>query len=246
MTRRKPDSFAEPRPLVEWSSSSLARLHSSVSATISRGQVMSTPPKTFKCVLIGDDNAGKTSLLHTYASGRRPSPTNGSLDALDKMVHVTAHHLNSTYELQLFDTLAGAGHLRSRLTAYSAYRDTDCVLLCADLTEPSRWKPLETDWKTELEQHLCGVPLVVAGTKAEARDAIESSDAGAGEAVGTERARRAAARLGAAAYRECSTVTGDGVAAVFADVLEAALHPQKRLPTRPLSVLDLWDKFTAR
>ena len=211
---------------------------------ILRAPAMSTSPTTFKCVLIGDDNAGKTSLLHTFASGRRPSPSAGSLETLEKMVHVTSHHLNATYELKLFDTLAGPGQLRSRLTAYSAYRDTDCVLLCADLTEPSRWRLLETEWKRELEQHLPGVPLVVAGTKAEARDAIESSAAGAGEAVGTDRAQRIAARLGAAAYRECSTVTGDGVAAVFADVLETALHPQRRLPTRPLSVRDLWDKFT--
>ncbi|XP_043194096.1 rac-like GTP-binding protein 2 [Amphibalanus amphitrite] len=207
---------------------------------------MSLPPRTIKCVLIGDDNAGKTSLMHTYASGRRPSPSSSCLESLSKMVHVTAHHLNATYELQLFDTLSGAGQLRSRLTAYSAYRDTDCALLCADLTEPSSWRRLEADWKAELDTHLAGVPLVVAGTKAEARDAIEASDAGAGEAMGSERGRRVAARLGAAAYRECSTVTGDGVAAVFADVLEAALHPQRRLPTRPLSVRDLWDKFTAR
>lgn len=207
---------------------------------------MTSSPISIKCVLVGDPHVGKTSLLHTFSSGRRPSPSDGSLCSLPSLVTVTTHHQNRSYQLQLFDTNGCPTQLRSRLTAYAAYRAPDVILLCADLTEPASWPRLETVWRQELQQHQPLVPLVLAGTKAEARDAIQASALGHGEVVGLERGRRMAAKLGAAAYRECSTVTSYGVAAVFAEVVETALHPDRRLQSRPLSVRDLWDRLSSR
>ncbi|XP_037080975.1 rho-related GTP-binding protein RhoQ-like [Pollicipes pollicipes] len=119
---------------------------------------------TIKCVLVGDDRAGKTSLLHTFADGRRPSLPPESLCSLPQMVHVTLHHMNTAYDLQLVDTAGGTTQLRSRLTAYSAYRDAGVVVLCADLTEPAAWPRLEADWRVELEQYASRAPFLLVGT----------------------------------------------------------------------------------
>ncbi|XP_037080967.1 rho-related GTP-binding protein RhoQ-like [Pollicipes pollicipes] len=96
------------------------------------------------------------------------------------MVHVTLYHMNTAYDLQLVDTAGGTAQLRSRLTAYSAYRDAGVVVLCADLTEPAAWPRLEADWRVELEQYASRAPFLLVGTKAEARDAIQASAAAFG------------------------------------------------------------------
>jgi small GTP-binding protein len=126
---------------------------------------MNTGNTRIKCVLLGNENAGKTSLLNRYISNSfndAPHTTIGC-DLKTSSINCGGTQVN----MDIWDT-AGQERFRSILSMY--YRNALVVLLCIDLT---RKNPIDqiNYWLDELDQN-CDTPnriICIVGTKSDIR-----------------------------------------------------------------------------
>ena len=116
-----------------------------------------------KCVLLGDANAGKTSLVSRYVNGDFHSKTQTTVGCAFK--NKTLVKKKWDVRLDIWDT-AGQEKYRSLLPMY--YKDAKVVLLCLDLSEEN--PNLESDiqyWMDQLDNN-CNVDdreIFFVGTK---------------------------------------------------------------------------------
>lgn len=95
---------------------------------------------TYKVILLGPSNAGKTSLFEVLSRMRvekMPDPTSTICCSKTQVHRVLKHPLTGTprqYSVDVWDT-AGQERFHSLVAGYT--RDADAVLLCVDLAEPA-------------------------------------------------------------------------------------------------------------
>eukprot|EP00753_Platysulcus_tardus_P004329 PLAT12531.5.p1 GENE.PLAT12531.5~~PLAT12531.5.p1 ORF type:complete len:194 (+),score=42.13 PLAT12531.5:286-867(+) len=176
-----------------------------------------------KLVAVGDGAVGKTSLLLTEETGVFP---------LDYMPTVFSGHFTSHitvgdefFEAQLWDTAGQDDYDRLRPLAYPG---ADIFLLCFSIACRPSFDNVTTKWVPEIQHHCPDVPFVLCGTKTDLRDDADTLArlAARGQSVvSEEEGRELAESVGAAAYVECSALTGDGVAALF----EAAVRSSQKV-----------------
>ena len=82
-----------------------------------------------KCVLLGDQGVGKTSLVHRYILDRYHSFNETTIGASYNAKPIVYN--NTTYKLDIWDT-AGQERYRSMVPLY--YRNANVVFLCIDLS----------------------------------------------------------------------------------------------------------------
>jgi len=117
-----------------------------------------------KCVVVGDGAVGKTCMLISYTTNTFPKdyvPT--IFDNFFTNVMVDGQVVN----FHLWDT-AGQGEWDK--LRYLAYPETDCFILCYDISNKDSLANLKQKWMTEITQHRPGVPYVVVGTKRDLRE----------------------------------------------------------------------------
>jgi len=116
-----------------------------------------------KCVVVGDGAVGKTCMLISYTTNTFPKdyvPT--IFDNFFTNVMVDGKVVN----FHLWDT-AGQGEWDK--LRYLAYPETDCFILCYDISSKDSLANLKQKWMPEITQHRPGVPYVVVGTKRDLR-----------------------------------------------------------------------------
>jgi len=117
-----------------------------------------------KCVVVGDGAVGKTCMLISYTTNTFPKdyvPT--IFDNFFTNVMVDGQAVN----FHLWDT-AGQGEWDK--LRYLAYSETDCFILCCDISSKDSLINLKQKWQPEIIQHRPGVPYVVVGTKRDLRE----------------------------------------------------------------------------
>ena len=117
---------------------------------------MSSSP--VRCVLVGDEDVGKTSLLITYLTNRFPEiyvPT--ILDSSAVNVKIK----NKTYTLGLFDT-------STALT--QDYLKTDVFLLCFSFDKPLSLQNIEEIWLPMLQMNNPKAKIVLVGLKSDLKN----------------------------------------------------------------------------
>ncbi|KAG8185869.1 hypothetical protein JTE90_004411 [Oedothorax gibbosus] len=173
-----------------------------------------------KCVLVGDGAVGKTSLIIGYTTNGYPKeymPT--AYDKYSVIVNVN----NKPIRLQICDT---AGQDDFDALRPLCYPRTDVYLLCFSVVYPTSFHNAREKWLPEIRRHSPRVPVLLVGTQADLRadiDTLIDLATYREQPVSREEGREMAARLGAAAYVECSAVTRRNLKEVFDSALLAAL-----------------------
>ncbi|CAL8107574.1 unnamed protein product [Calicophoron daubneyi] len=178
-----------------------------------------------KLVIVGDGACGKTCLLIVFSKDQFPEvyvPTVfenyvADIDVDDKRV-----------ELALWDTAGQEDYDRLRPLSYP---DTDVILMCFSIDSPDSLENIPEKWTPEV-RHFCDqVPIILVGNKKDLRH-DEATKAELRrmklEPVKYEEGQAMAAKIGAAAYLECSAKTKEGVREVFECATKAALAKKKK------------------
>lgn len=126
--------------------------------------------RTFKIIVIGDSNVGKTCLTYRFCGGmflKNPEATIG-VDFRERTLDLDGEII----KLQIWDT---AGQERFRKTMVEHYyRNVHAVIFVYDVTSMSSFESIPT-WIEECRRHSVGtmVPRVIVGNKCDLRDRQE-------------------------------------------------------------------------
>ena len=170
-----------------------------------------------KCVIIGDGQVGKTSLLVTYESGEFPSEY---IPNLFGGYDVTVSIAEETYNLVFWDD-CGCGAPYDGLPPVP-FPSASVYLVCFSVVEPDSYENIKECWVRDIKHHYPNIPFLLLGTKVDLRGDRATLDKLAKkqeEVVSKEEGERMAERLKAAKYLECSALTREGVKNVFDEVI---------------------------
>ncbi|KAK7104157.1 cell division control protein 42 homolog [Littorina saxatilis] len=154
-----------------------------------------------RCVVVGDDAVGKTSMLMGYATNRYPTQHVPSVfDNYAGSVKVAGRSLH----LEIIDTLEEDESPSIRL---SEYPGTNIFVVCFSVVRPETLSHVEDIWLPEIRAHAPQTPFILVGTQADLRDSDEICNMlkeKGQEPVSPTQGSAAARRIGAACYIECS------------------------------------------
>ena len=163
-------------------------------------QVEVRNPKIIKCVLIGDEGVGKTSLLITYTRNKFPEFYVPNI--LDKCA-VNVQLNKKTYTLGLFDTT-------SNYEQDISY--TDVFLLCFSLDKPASLQNAKEKWFPMIKMNNAKANIILVGLKSDLNTNISLTKL---ECVTKE--------LGCTKYLQCSAKFQIGIRSVFNEVIRVSL-----------------------
>ncbi|CAG0879711.1 unnamed protein product [Darwinula stevensoni] len=136
------------------------------------------PTKTFKIIVIGDSNVGKTCLTFRFCNGRFPSKTEATIgvDFREKVILVNGEPI----KLQLWDT-AGQERFRKSMVPHY-YRNVHAVVFVYDITKIQTFESLPT-WIEECNKHQLTyeIPRILVGNKCDCKETSQ---------ISTQRAQR--------------------------------------------------------
>uniref|UniRef100_A0A8V1A9X0 Ras homolog family member F, filopodia associated n=1 Tax=Gallus gallus TaxID=9031 RepID=A0A8V1A9X0_CHICK len=119
--------------------------------------------KEVKMVIVGDGGCGKTSLLMVYAKGAFPEQYAPSV--FEK--YATSITIGKKEViLNLYDTAGQEDYDRLRPLSY---QNTNVVLICYDVMNPTSYDNVADKWYPEVNHFCQGVPLVLIGCKTDLR-----------------------------------------------------------------------------
>lgn len=184
--------------------------------------------QTFKCVLVGDEDVGKTSLLLSYITNSNSAAGLNVFEKGSANVVIDGNRIT----LGLWDTTVEAEFDRLRPLAYPK---TDVFIICFSLIEPRSYESVREKWHPEVRHHCPGVPVILAGTMLDLRDdkqIIEELSGAEMEPITYQQGLAMAHEINATKYLECSAFTQAGVRSVFDEAIRAVLYPSGRPKTR--------------
>jgi len=182
--------------------------------------------QTIKCVVVGDGGVGKTSLLISYTTNTFSTeyiPT--VFDNYSTSVMVDGKPIN----LGLWDTAGQDDYDRLRPISYP---QTDVFLITFSVNAPSSFANVATKWAPELVHYCPNTPIVLVGTKTDAREkdlknAANNVQIGGKKLpfVTPEQGFEMAKQINAVKYLECSALTQKGLKAVFDEAIRSVTAP---------------------
>ncbi|CAG5116648.1 unnamed protein product [Candidula unifasciata] len=154
-----------------------------------------------KCVVVGDDSVGKTSMLMGYATDRYPTQHvppvfdnyAGSLTVAGRKI-----------QMQIIDAVEEEQNPKFR---HSLYAGTHIFVVCFSVIKPESLKHVEEVWIPEIRLYAPDTPFILVGAQADLRsvDVIRDMLAASGhQPVSTIEGITFARRVGAACYIETS------------------------------------------
>jgi len=120
--------------------------------------------RTFKIIIIGDTNVGKTCLAFRFCGGRFPEKTEATIgvDFREKRVTIDGEEM----KLQLWDT-AGQERFRQSMVPHY-YRNVSAVVFVYDITRRSTFESIPK-WFEECERYATDrtIPRILVGNKSD-------------------------------------------------------------------------------
>lgn len=178
-----------------------------------------------KCVVLGDDHVGKTSMLMNYATNRFPSqyvPT--VFDNYAGSITLSGRQ----YNLQLIDTLDEGLSAESRRHTYPG---TDVFVICFSVVQPESFWNIVHKWVPEVRRFMGDdIPFIVIGTQADLRDddrTVRNLLQKGQRPVTAREAAFSCRRLGGACYVESSPVMKKRMRRVINDAFVSVFRPKE-------------------
>ena len=187
--------------------------------------------RNIKCVVVGDDGVGKTSLLISYTTKKFPT------DYLPTIFDNYSTNDPQLISLGLWDT---AGQDQYDKIRPLSYPHTEVFLACFSLISPQSFATVKSKWYPEINYYCPGVPILVVGTKLDLREDFatnarlaETGLAPVSHAQGTQLAKE----INAAKYMECSALTQQGVKLLFDEAISTVLCQAVNKPKSKCSLM---------
>ncbi|KAK3090930.1 hypothetical protein FSP39_015813 [Pinctada imbricata] len=175
-----------------------------------------------KCCIVGDGGVGKTSMLLSYTTGKML--TNYEPTCFESYV-IEVKQGETTKKMFVMDTAGQETYDRLRTLSYY---DTDVFIVCFSVDDQDSFDNVRTRWIPEIKEFRPNTPFIMVGTQTDLRHSVvDITDA----CVSSARGKKAAKKLGAKKYIECSSVDGQGTDYVFEVALKTAQSPvgQKKI-----------------
>ncbi|XP_055332732.1 ras-like GTP-binding protein RHO [Paramacrobiotus metropolitanus] len=181
-----------------------------------------------KLIVVGDGACGKTCLLYRFAENK----------FFEEYVPTVFESMTANFEvdgnmveLVLWDTAGQEEFDRLRPLSYP---NTDVILICFSVDNPSSLDNVRNVWVPEVRHFCPKTPLVLVGNKKDLRNdrtVLEQLQKQRQEPVKGSEAKNLAEKIGAYGYYENSAKTGDGVQEVFQAACRAIGSAKKKSPT---------------
>ena len=167
----------------------------------------------YKCVIVGDPNVGKSTLIMNYKERLFGTDIPPVVDACALPVFFDGKSVS----LKVWDS---AGHTDYDRVRPLLYPKSDICLMCYSVDNMDSYKNVEVKWLPELTKHHPNRPIILVGTKTDLRDTNEDHlTHGMGEEL--------AKRTNCVNYVECSARTQEGVKNVFQETARCVLRVRK-------------------
>ncbi|KZP29604.1 ras-domain-containing protein [Athelia psychrophila] len=176
----------------------------------------SQDPIRRKLVIVGDGACGKTSLLCSFALGEFPKEYQPTIFEN----YVAEIRLDGKpVQLALWDTAGQEEYERLRPLSYSK---SHVILIAFAIDTPDSLDNVTVKWIEEVRS-ICGphIPVLLVGCKVDLRPPPHAP--GAANFVSRAQGEKAAAAIGARAYKECSALKIEGVDDVFEAATRASM-----------------------
>lgn len=171
--------------------------------------------KSIKCVVVGDEAVGKTSMLITFANDSFPSEY-----CIPRTVsnHVSVEvkiNAESQIAVSFWDTVGLEEYDPLRPMSYIG---ADVILLCFSIGNKVSMENIATKWYPEVHRHCPTASIILVGMKTDLRGSFECVEYRVGFAV--------AKVIGAKAYLECSAITQTGLTELFQNIIYTIVCPK--------------------
>ena len=180
--------------------------------------------QSIKCVVVGDETAGKTSLILRYTTNAPPGvhiPT--IFDNYEARILVDEKPMR----LELWDTAGEEYYDELRPLSYPK---TDVFLICFSISCPSSFQNVRAKWYPEVKHHSPGTPIILVGTKVDLRDdemLIKKLAQKQLSPITERQGQELMAEIGAIKYVECSALSGAGFKTPIEEAVKAFVRQQK-------------------
>ncbi|NWH72890.1 RHOF protein, partial [Piaya cayana] len=181
--------------------------------------------KEVKAVIVGDGGCGKTSLLMVFAEGSFPEEYKPSV--FEKYSARLALGKKEV-TLNLYDTAGQEDYDRLRPLSY---QNTNVVLICYDVMNPTSYDNVTAKWYPEVNHFCRGVPLVLIGCKTDLRkdkEQVRKLKAAKQEPITYSQGEAACQQIKAEVYLECSAKYSENIENVFKEATTIALNAMKK------------------
>ena len=164
-----------------------------------------------KCILVGDYHVSKTRIITRYEINEFPDYIPTVFDNYSRNLVIDGVPVC----LALWDTGGAEDYERLRPLSYP---QTDVFMICFSVINRNSFDSIPTKWVPEVRHYCPETPFVFVGTMVDIREKGNKAH------VSQEEGFKAAQRLGASAYLECSAKTGEGVAEAFEEAGRVGLY----------------------
>ena len=201
--------------------------------------------KPVKCVIIGDQNVGKTCFLSAYLNPSLSCQQEYIPTVFDTSWTVQETHATAI-NLGLFDTSGSSEYGKIRLETYNR---ADVFIIAFAIDDRKSFANVKKKWIKEIQRHVDnGVPILLVGMKADVNkerkllkkekssesikmledyhkdflDRMASSPEGRAavkKVVKYAQAEAVAKEIGAIGYLECSALQKEGIEEIFEQIL---------------------------
>ncbi|KAI9279905.1 Rho1 GTPase [Umbelopsis sp. AD052] len=176
-----------------------------------------------KLVVVGDGGCGKTSLLVVYQ--KQQFPVKYVPTVFENYISVVHLDNGKSVELALWDTAGQEDYDRLRPLSYP---ETDVVLICFAIDQPTSFSNIQDRWLPEVVHFCEKIPLILVGMKIDLRKndkRISELNAVGHNLISYEEGNHLAREIGAK-YFECSAMEKINVNGVIESATLEAMKPR--------------------
>lgn len=177
-----------------------------------------------KVVVVGDGSVGKSRLCNTCQTINDVGNMENTWNNEETYVPTIFNTFTFTFSNVSFNVFDTAGQSDFDDIRHAAYLDTSVFFICFSFMDPDSLLNVFDKWIGELKGY--GVPVVMVGLKSDLKGKLEK---GCVE-VEKKQIEEILAKVNPNAYRECSSLTKEGVKELLECAIDVGLNKKREIP----------------